>query len=767
VLGDASGLTEEEYRWLTNLEKNSFKVECRIEETHQKERIRRKRKEIFKALKKEEVARGDEEFECGVSREEKRKEEQWRGEQRGRKMEFEQEELDVVDWFGAKEQEKVRLEREHEARVEKEFAEMRKMEREREEPHIVEEWEEDNPWAMKVRDILPADEEQQRQKVKEQEEQKDKEQEAQRQKLKEKEKQKCKEQEEQRRKVKEQEEQKGKEQEAQRQKVKEKEKLKRRIQLELQLKEIEQTQELVRQERQRKQEKLEQEEERQRWVDEAKRADEKRRKKEQLERLDKEERRKVRAESQLLKVEGEGEKEKRKNESKRLVIIEEVKQGDSRVVQVGEKERQNVSWEDSEMLRRKSRREEERVEVLEKEMKRRKEEEVEEQRRQERSKEREQERKKENRRKEEERRDESGTASSSGRRRVPVRGGMGRVEMDAARLRGSSELQIDEIVKGIGRETETTNDLRKHFIGVLAAMKGDSGTKKAMTKLFVTARAMSRRFSGMDLHRFVTDILHSGDISDNRLYAARQLRQFALGPGIILDGLAKEEINWTPIYKYLSCWDKTQILEGLGVVIRICGEPAQQVKEEMLKFSWVPSDYFQDKDVEKLFSEERCRRFAQNVCRSFSLPYPSALRHLLWRTLLDQELDAYGRGEVEDEDFLQSFVVICVGNGDVEKQALSRVLDVDGPLGQYVAKMRCPTTAKGDLKLSRKTVCRQPFNAAFHELGRVCGEPRVIEDEVEVRFFAKEVRMSSHITVLGHVPPKLTADSDEIDLVTI
>jgi hypothetical protein len=262
-------------------------------------------------------------------------------------------------------------------------------------------------------------------------------------------------------------------------------------------------------------------------------------------------------------------------------------------------------------------------------------------------------------------------------------------------------------------------------------------------------------------------VLHSGRISDNRLYMTRQLRQFALGPSIILDGFAKEEINWTPIYKYLSCWNVTQILESLEGVVSLCDKLMRQIQEEMLQLSWVPTDYFEGKDMEKLFSEERCKRFAQNICRNFSLPYPAGLRRRLWRTLLDQEWEAYGRGEVEDEDFLHLFEIICMGSDDVEKKALRHVTGAVEALSQYRAEMRHPTVLRGDHGPSQKPVCRQPFNAALHGLGRECGEIRVIEDEVDVCFFSKEVRTSQHITILGHVPPKLTADSDKIDLLTI
>jgi hypothetical protein len=163
----------------------------------------------------------------------------------------------------------------------------------------------------------------------------------------------------------------------------------------------------------------------------------------------------------------------------------------------------------------------------------------------------------------------------------------------------------------------------------------------------------------------VTDVLHSGRISDNRLYTARQLRQLALGPSTILDGFAKEEINWTPIYRYLSCWNVTQVLESLEGVVSLCDKLMRQVQEEMLKFSWLPPDYFGGKVMEKLFSEERCRRFAQ----TFVAILTCHTRQDLGIALLDQELEAYGRGEVEDEDFLHLFGVICMESGDVEKES--------------------------------------------------------------------------------------------------
>ena len=89
---------------------------------------------------------------------------------------------------------------------------------------------------------------------------------------------------------------------------------------------------------------------------------------------------------------------------------------------------------------------------------------------------------------------------------------------NATRFRASSELQIEE---GMGYDFKTNDDLRKQFIEGLVAMKVDSGTSRAMSKLFVMARAMSNRFSGIDLHRFTTSILQDSRISDNRLYTAR------------------------------------------------------------------------------------------------------------------------------------------------------------------------------------------------------------------------------------------------------
>jgi hypothetical protein len=140
---------------------------------------------------------------------------------------------------------------------------------------------------------------------------------------------------------------------------------------------------------------------------------------------------------------------------------------------------------------------------------------------------------------------------------------------------------------------KTNDDLRKQFIEVLVAIKVDSGTSGAMSKLFVMARAMSRKFSGIDLHRFTTSILQDSGISDNHLYTAKQLGQFALRPGVILGSFAKHQTNWTPVYKYLSCWSKTQVLEGLEAVIGLFDKSMLPIQEEMLQFSWVPPDYFE------------------------------------------------------------------------------------------------------------------------------------------------------------------------------
>jgi hypothetical protein len=52
-------------------------------------------------------------------------------------------------------------------------------------------------------------------------------------------------------------------------------------------------------------------------------------------------------------------------------------------------------------------------------------------------------------------------------------------------------------------------------------------------------------------------------------------------------------MNWTPVYKYLSCWSKTQVLEGLEAVIGLFDKSMLPIQEEMLQFSWMPPDYFE------------------------------------------------------------------------------------------------------------------------------------------------------------------------------
>jgi hypothetical protein len=269
------------------------------------------------------------------------------------------------------------------------------------------------------------------------------------------------------------------------------------------------------------------------------------------------------------------------------------------------------------------------------------------------------------------------------------------------------------------------------------------------------------------LHQFMMMILRNGKISNDRLHTARQLSQFALGPEIIIDSFMRDKVNWTSVHKYLNCWRKEQIFESLEVVLGLFDKPMQQVREEVLQLQWVAPDYFEGKAIEELFTEERYQRCIKNVCRTFKLEYPMKFRCCLLLVILDQELEAYQRGEVEEEDFLYSFNTICEGNDDVEKEALKYVMKTAESLGQYLEETRHPTYVRGGHRLSKKPVCQQPYNQALHQLGRECGETRLIEGEKDVKVLSAELKASSHITVLAHAPPKLIREVDEIDLLTV
>jgi hypothetical protein len=326
---------------------------------------------------------------------------------------------------------------------------------------------------------------------------------------------------------------------------------------------------------------------------------------------------------------------------------------------------------------------------------------------------------------------------------------------------------VGEAVQEISGAHESDVDMIGHFVGTLVAMRRISASKKAMSKIYVTARAMSRRFSGVNLYDFMIEVVRNRNISEDCLHIVRQLSQFSLGPGIIMDSFVRERVNWTSLYKYLGCWSKNQILSSLDVVLSFFNKPTPQLQEEILQFQWAAPNYFEGKDVEKLFTVERYEKCIRNVCRNFKLEFPVEFKRRMLRVTLDQELEAYQQGEVEDEDFRYSFKVISGGNEDIMKEALKYVSEAAEELGQYLMVMRHPTTVRGRHGLSKKPVCRQPFNEALHRLGRECGETRLIEDKDDVKFLSAELKVSEHITVLMHVAPKLFSDVDEVDLLTI
>jgi hypothetical protein len=290
------------------------------------------------------------------------------------------------------------------------------------------------------------------------------------------------------------------------------------------------------------------------------------------------------------------------------------------------------------------------------------------------------------------------------------------------KLRALSQLKFDKVIREMGQSHATDVETMKHFVEVLVRMRRDSTTLKAMTKLFVAARAMSRKFTGSDLHGFVMMILQNEEFLDDRLHVARQLYWFALDPGIILDSFFKEQVNWVSLYKYLDCRNEPQIIESLDVVVKLLDKPVTQIKEQMLQFEWVAPEFFYGKAMEEMFSEVRIQRCVKKICLRYKLQLPTAYRRRFLRVTLDQELEAYNRGEVEDEDFLYSFNVICGEETDVEEEAMTYVSGVAGPLGQYVREMRRPTVSRGGPRLAKRQVCRQPFNQALHQVDNECGE---------------------------------------------
>jgi hypothetical protein len=263
------------------------------------------------------------------------------------------------------------------------------------------------------------------------------------------------------------------------------------------------------------------------------------------------------------------------------------------------------------------------------------------------------------------------------------------------------------------------------------------------------------------------EVVRNRKISDDCLHIARQLRQFTLGPGIIMDSFMRERVIWESLYSYLSCLTKNQILSSLDVVLSFFDKSTLQVQEEILQFQWAAPDYFEGKDVAKLFTVERYEKCVRNVCRTFKLEYPMELKRRMLRGTLNRELEAYRQGEVEEEDFRHSFNVICGSDDGLVEQAMKYVSDADQDLGQYLVVMRHPNTVRGRHGLSKKPVCGQPFNEALHRLGRECGETIVIEDGGNVKFFSAELEASKYITVWTHVAPQLFSDVDEVDLLTI
>ena len=271
----------------------------------------------------------------------------------------------------------------------------------------------------------------------------------------------------------------------------------------------------------------------------------------------------------------------------------------------------------------------------------------------------------------------------------------------------------------------------------------------------------------MTLHRFVTQVLRTNAISKDRVHAAVQLSQFPEGPEAVLDVFAQEIITWRSISDYLVNFREGQIKEVLELMVSLLDKTEEEIKEILMKCSWVSKEYFVGKNVAELWCEKRIRDFITNVCKNFKLEFPESYRFRSLHLLLGPQLQAYKHGETEDEDFFHMMSLVCQRKADMMKIAVEYVMKEVNSLGKYLAE-------RSDLPVSRakddevkEPACQTPYNRPLHKIGKECKEVKVIQHEKNVKELVAELKASRTLAAVVHMCPKLLSSADEVDMLVI
>ena len=281
-------------------------------------------------------------------------------------------------------------------------------------------------------------------------------------------------------------------------------------------------------------------------------------------------------------------------------------------------------------------------------------------------------------------------------------------------------------------------------------------------EMSLIVREMKLLFHGESLHHFALRVISEDPFGYGRLAAASKVRYFAISSFILVDAIFAERRDGDALKFMVRQFRKVKIMEVVDCVAMHFRDRGAVLNIMRGKECFVGYDVV---DPDAKWTVRRIRKFIVEVCNVAQISPPPAAKIVFLYDALMPTVDAFLRGETEEDDFFQ----LCNNIAADDPSHFERCVD-------YVAT-RCPSLAaylatRGGL-VSRPLpagavefvpACAQPYNVALHELPLV--DDLVLKDASDLRGFAANLRKSHYIAAEFHTT-NIGDGSSRYDCITL
>jgi hypothetical protein len=306
------------------------------------------------------------------------------------------------------------------------------------------------------------------------------------------------------------------------------------------------------------------------------------------------------------------------------------------------------------------------------------------------------------------------------------------------------QLIIDQIAR---REGDAGGE---HFLQVLKRLRVILPGKSGRNRLHQIGRAMTTVLSGVQLRKFVEEVIKQGAISDDFMHTATTLNQHGVDPHIILDFMAQPSTPKKTLMEFVNMLPRDQVIQVIDFAAGMVGDSDREKMAKLRSLESFPDNYMQHVDSSGKWSDKKIQGFVENVCGFLKAPIPGNVKVFGMRNFLDVNVKFFLQSAMEADEFSAVLDRECDGDAILLRDAIEYLATRCSSLALYVAYVHRQQQPEVDASTAFTPVCTP--NRELHMLSAICKEPIIVRESNNMKDLAVSLRMTLFIAIAGTKP---------------